>query len=218
LFKEKERLVSETDYDLAKAQFEALQTDVAEKSKIVSTTQKTLDRLATMADAFVPGGENDWLKQALSVEEEKIKVFQEKIKPLQLLAPIDGVVTVVHRRAGEQLIAGEPIVTVVSKQSDRIVGFLPPTFPVTPKLGMAVEVRTRAFRRQKCVARIIGLGPHLEAVTNTMISPPMAARPVLVPATGRPVSVSLPPGLHLLPGELVDVTVCTARAGTTRSD
>jgi multidrug resistance efflux pump len=211
LYHQKDRLVSDTDYDLAQAQFEALQTDVEEKSKIVSSTQKTLDRLATMADSFVPGGENDWLKQALDMEEEKIKVFQERMKPLPLMAPIDGVVTLVHRRPGEQLIAGEAIATVTSKHSDRIVGYLPPTFPLTPKLGMVVEVSTRTFQRQKCSARIIGLGPHVEAVTNMMIAPPAMVRPIPLPATGRPVSISLPPGLRLLPGELVDITVRKAR-------
>jgi multidrug resistance efflux pump len=172
LYQQKERLVSETDFDLAKAQFEALQTDVDEKSKIVIATQKTLDRLATMADAIVPGGENEWLRQALSMEEEKIKVFQERMKPLQLLAPIDGIVTLIHHRAGEQLIAGESIATITSKQSERIVGYLPPAFPVALKLGMAVEVRTRKFQRHKCAARVIGLGPHMESVTNALISPP----------------------------------------------
>src|SRR5262249_20335407 len=107
---------------------------------------------------------------------------------------------------------------ITAKHSERIVGYLPPTFPLTPKLGMTVEVQTRTFRRQKCTARIIGLGPHMEAVTNTMISPPIAVRPVLMPATGRPVSISLPLGLSLMPGELVDVTIQKAGSGTVSCD
>lgn len=206
LYQQKDRLVSETDFDLAKARFEALQTEVEEKTKIVTTTEKSLERLSYMADAYVPGGENDPLKHALSMEEAKIKVFEQKMKPLQLLAPIDGVVTLIHHRPGEQLAAGAAIVSITSKHSERIVGFVPRGFPCTPKVGTPVEVRTRELFRRKYLAQVIGIGPFLEPVTNSVLASPLAVRPVFIPATGQPIAVSLPPELRLLPGEYVDLS------------
>jgi multidrug resistance efflux pump len=203
---ETERIVSETQYDLAKAQYEATQTDVEEKVKIVTATENTLDRLKYMADAFTPGGENDPLKQALAMEEEKIKVFEQKMKPLQLLAPISGVVTLVHHQPGEQIAAGQPIITITSHQAERIIGYLPPSFPITPKLGMKVEVRTRPPKRLKSMGNVIGVGPHIESITNTLVQP-LSVRPYLVQPLGRPIAVSLPPELQLLPGEPVDLTL-----------
>jgi multidrug resistance efflux pump len=210
---QKDRLVSDTEYDLAKARWEALQAQVEENVKLVAEGDKTLQRLAFMADSYVPGGENDPLKQALVMEEEKIKVFEQKMKPLPLVAPIDGIVTAIHRRAGEEVLAGERLVTLTSKHTDRIVAFVPRNSPVNPRIGMKVEVSTRKLRRQRCLAQIIGVGPHLEGVTNAMILPPASVQPVLILSVGRPISVSLPPSLNLLPGELVDLHVISSSGG-----
>lgn len=198
------KVVSDLIYDKAKAEYESIQTDVEEKSKIVAATQKTLERLAYMANETSPGSANDPLKQALAVEEDKIKVFQEKLKPLQLLAPLSGVVTVVHHQAGEQIAPGQPLVLITSKASPRIIGFLPQNFPLVPQLGMKVEVRTRTLKRRIGLAKVIGIGPHWEAVTNTLVQPAMV-RPVVIPPMGRPISISLPEELKLLPGEPVDL-------------
>ena len=208
LFKEEPgKVVSDVVYEKARAEFQALEADVEEKAKIVVATQKTLERLAYMANEPTPGGDNDPLKQALLVEEEKIKIFEQKMKPLQLRAPISGIVTAVHHQAGEQVPPGQPIVFITSKESGRIVGFLPPASPITPRLGMKVEVRTRSPKRVTAMAKVTGLGPHLESVTNSMVQP-VLVRPTVVQPLGRPISISLPPELKLLPGAPVDLRFC----------
>lgn len=206
LYSRPDRIVSDTDYDLAKARFEALQMEVAEKSRIVADAERSLQRLATLADAFVPSGDNDPVRQALALEEAKIRVFEDKLKPLQLLAPIDGVVTAIHHRPGEQIIAGTVVATITAKTSERIVAFLPKNLAYTPKVGTPVEVSTRSsLRRRTALATVIGIGPQLEGVTNPLVMPPVAVNPYFVPNTGRPVAISLPAELNLLPGELVDI-------------
>jgi multidrug resistance efflux pump len=206
LYRQQNRIVSDTDYDLAKARYEGLSIEVEEKTKIVTTTEKSLERLGLMTEAYVPGGEHDPIKAALATEEAKIRVFESRAKPLQLHAPMDGVVTLIAHRPGEQLVAGACVVTITAKRSDRIVAYLPRSVPITPRVGMPVEVSTRSsLRRRTAPARIIGLAPVLEGVTNTLILPPAAVNPVLVPSTGRPVSISVPPELDLLPGEFVDI-------------
>src|SRR5438552_1818023 len=57
-----EKVVSNVVYDKAKTEYEALQADVEEKSKIVQATQKTVERLAYMANEATPGAANDPLK------------------------------------------------------------------------------------------------------------------------------------------------------------
>jgi multidrug resistance efflux pump len=205
LFQQKERVATESDFDLAKARFDALYTEVVEKSLIVTNTEASLGRLNFMADAYVPGGDNDPLRQAISMEEAKIRVFEQKMKPIQLLAPIDGVVTGIHRRAGEQISAAAPLVTITSRRSERIVGYLPRSILVAPRLGAMVEVRTRGWHRRTALAKVIGLGPHVEGVTNAALAPPVAVNPVLIHAMGRPIALSLPPELELLPGDIVEV-------------
>ena len=181
---------------------------VVEKEKIVASTEKMLERLAYMSDSFVPGGENDPLKQALALEEEKAKVFEQKLKPVQMLAPIDGTVTRVHRHAGEQIMAGEPLITITAPQAERIVAYLPYGYRLKPKIGMKVEVRTRpssSLVRQVSLAEITGVGPHVQPVTNAP-GAALGVRPAVL-LIGRPISVSVPAGLKLLPGEPVDLAL-----------
>jgi len=197
-------------FDLSLRNKESYEVEVVEKSNLVQRTEKTLDRLKTMAETFVPGGENDPIKQALAVEEDKMKVFEAKASPLRLFAPTGGVVTVIQRHAGEQVLAGEPIAIITSSEGGRIVGFLPEHFPIVPRVGMEVEVRKRALPRERARATVLGVSPHLESITNSLV-PPVAVHPVVVPATRRVISISLPAALNLLPGEPVDLALVEKR-------
>lgn len=190
---------------------DAYEAELLGKSNLVQRTEKALERLKSVADAFVPGGENDPIRQAIELEEDKARVFEAKLLPLRLESPTNGIVTAVHRHAGEQIIAGEPIATITSTRAVRIIGFLPQNFPVDPQVGMRVEVRTRTTKRSRGCATILGVGPNLESVTNSLVAP-LAVRPVVLAPLGRRVSVSLPEGLELLPGEPVDLMLLDKRS------
>jgi len=80
-------------------------------------------------------------------------------------------------------VAGEPIATITCNESERIVGFLPPDFPVDPRVGMDVQVRTRTIKRRTAPAKILGVSPHLEPITNYLVTP-LVIRHAFVPAMG----------------------------------
>ena len=191
-------------YELSRRNKEAFEVEVAEKSNLVQRTEKTLERLKSISDEYVPGGENDPIRQAIELEEDRARVFEAKLIPLMLQAPTNGIVTTIHRHAGEQVMAGEPIATITSPQCVRIVGFLPQNFPLTPCMGMEVEVSNRKWKRSRGRAIVTGISPILEAITNSLVAP-LAVRPAFIPQLGRKVSISLPADLDLLPGEPVDL-------------
>lgn len=199
-----EKLLSDELFELSRATKLGLEAEVLQRSNLVQNTEKALERLSFMADIFVPGDENDPLKQALAMEEDKVRLFEARMAPLRLLAPTNGVVTTIHRHAGEQVLAGEPIATITSKECGRIVGYLPQAFPLIPCVGAEVEVTKRDLARHHSRAWILGVSPNLESITNSLV-PPLSVRPALVPQIGRVVSVSLPDGLSLSPGEPVDL-------------
>ncbi len=206
---------SKETYEDALAQKNALEASVTEKEKIVALTEKSLERLSYMADSFIPGGENDPLKAALVVEEDKVKLFQAKLRPLELLAPMDGIVTLVHKRPGEQVLPGDPIVTITARKPERILGYLPQAFPINPTVGMKVEVATRSplsFWRIQSIATITGVSPHLETITNLLVRPitPGLSMDQQLPVLGRVISISLPTDLKLLPGQPLDITLLPA--------
>src|SRR5882672_8728441 len=191
-------------FELSRRNKEAYEAELLGKSNLVQRTEKALERLKSVADAFVPGGENDPIRQAIELEEDKARVFEAKLLPLRLESPTNGIVTEVHRHAGEQIIAGEPVATITSPHGTRIVGYLPRNFPITPQVGMSVEVCTRTTKRVKGCATVLGVSPHLEFITNSLVAP-VTVQHVFIPTMGRKVSVSLPAGLELLPGEPVDL-------------
>lgn len=200
----KENILARELFDVSLSTVRALEREVAERALLVERTEKALQRLAFMADAFLPGGENDPLKQALAMEEDKIRIFEAKAAPLRLLAPTGGVVVAVSRHAGEQIRAGETIVTIVPKRGEHIVGYVPEGHGVRAAVGQVVEVTTRGRPRQRSRAMVLGVSPRLEAVTNQLVSP-LAVRPVAVFPFVRVITVSLPPDLDLSPGQPVDL-------------
>lgn len=179
---------------------EALDIEVQEKGTLLKEMEKTLERLSFLADSFIPGSENDPLRQAIKVQEAQTRALEDRIRPLPLLSPMDGIVTAVYRRRGEQLIAGLPVAEITSAKVERIVGQLPQSVPFSPEVGMAVRVQTRGVHRRVGQAQIIGLSPHLEVDTNT-VGRTASAFPY------RVFSVSLPTNMALLPGETVELTL-----------
>jgi multidrug resistance efflux pump len=193
-------------YEFSLRNKEAYEAELLSKSNLVQRTQKALERLQSVADTFVPGGENDPIRQAIELEEAKAKVFEARLLPMRLESPTNGMVTEVHRHTGEQVVAGAPIATITSPHATRIVGYLPRNFPITPQVGMPVEVCTRTTKRLKGCATVLGVSPHLEFITNSLVAP-LSVQHAFIPTMGRKVSVSLPVGLELLPGEPVDLTL-----------
>jgi multidrug resistance efflux pump len=198
------RVVSAEVLDLSRRNKDAFEVEVREKSNHVARAQKVLDRLQSLAETFTPGGENDPIRQALEVEEDKMRVFEAKVAPLRLYAPTGGVVTAIFRRMGEQVLAGDPIAIITCSEATRITALLPERQTFTPRIGMEVEVVTRHWPRVRGFAQIIGVSPHLLAMTNSPTTP-IGTRHATVFPMGRLVSVSLPPDLPLLPGELVNL-------------
>ena len=202
----KERILSPELFDLSMRNKNAFAVEVEAKSNLVYRTEKALERLKSMADTFVPGGENDPIRQALAVEEDKMRVFEAKAAPLRLSAPTNGIVTAVLRHAGEQVQAAEPVITITTTNATRIVGYLPFGHLVEPVVGMEVEVLSRGRIRRRGVARLTGMTPHFQSITNSFV-PPTVARPTVVPPFARVLSITLPPEMGLVPGEPVDLTL-----------
>src|SRR5207302_9003699 len=114
-----------------------------------------------------------------------------------------GMVSVCSRRSGQAMPSGEPILTLTALSADRIVAYLRQPIVVEPAVGMSVEVRARSLKRPIGRGRILQVGTQIEAIDPALLPPSNFRTPVL----GLPVLVSLPPGLKLLPGEVVDLAI-----------
>jgi len=201
----KEKILSEGVLDEARSAKEKLETEVEERTTLVEEQERTLQQLrlvnAPQSTPLSPPAPQDTMRAAIAVQEEKLRLAEAELSPITLRVPIDGMISTVHRRSGETIMAGESILTISAHSSDRIVGYMRQPLPFEPKVGMAVEIRSRSSGRQICSSKILRVGTQMEPVGTAQLSLANAK----AVETGLPILVGLPPELKLRPGELVEL-------------
>jgi multidrug resistance efflux pump len=201
------KLVTDEEYDEAKNTRDAFEARMKAQEELVSRIEPELEMQTVANGKTVPNAAADGLRAAVKQKEEQLRLIEAQLSPIPLVAPIDGVVTLVTRRAGEMVAAGESILQISATRSARIIGFLRQPLPLEPKPGMEVEVRTRTFIRRTGVARVAQVGSQLEPISPTLLAAmrlPVAAIPT---DFGLRVHVTAPEGLTLRPGEQVDLII-----------
>lgn len=126
--------------------------------------------------------------------------------PIPLTAPIEGVITKIHRYPGDTnavVAAGEPVMTITAPRPDRLIAFLRQPLTFDPKPGMKVRIRPRARSSKSFDATIDKVSPQLAPIRGSLL-PPGQTRVEL----GLPIIIEkLPAELQLYAGEIVDLTI-----------
>jgi multidrug resistance efflux pump len=189
------------DYQIAKRDLESLDAEVAEKARLVDEISAALNAFAAEGSPSateVPGP----LKEAVALEEAELRRLEEQVKPVALVASMDGVGSVVSRRAGENVVAGEAILTLSAVRSDRVVAYLRQPLNLEVRTNMNMEVRSRSRLRESGIGRVLAVGSQIEPILPQLLPRNSATRDS---EFGLPILVSLPPGLPVVGGEVVDL-------------
>lgn len=198
-----QKLISADLYDFSVKTKEQLQVEVDEKTKLLADMERELEALRILGNTASSSSVSEAALAALKGPEEKLKAAQAQVAPIALTAPMDGVVSFVSRREGENVMNGEPILTITSHDSESIVGYIRQPFAVEPQVGMPVEVRTRSHRSIARLSQIIRVGSHIEPITNSLA----IIRPGALVDMGLPIEIGIPPDLSIRPGEQVDLVL-----------
>ncbi|MBN1360930.1 MAG: hypothetical protein JW993_10075 [Sedimentisphaerales bacterium] len=229
-----ERLLEEdaiVPYELerAKVQYQSMARKVEESERLLEQAEADLQEAQQRRDQFarqeLPEQSVD---EALEAIRKEIEVQQQLIdglleqlaalrsrRALELKSPIDGVVIPIgtddnqalHQRPGEQVLrrkgevvaAGEPILAISQSQPTEIVAYA-----TEQQLGLVREqmmvqlVKTRT-PAQIAQAPVLSVGPTIELMPQRLWANPTIAQ------WGRPVLIGIPPGLSLVPGEVVGI-------------
>lgn len=206
----KEKIVSDTEFELAKNLFDARREEVTEKAKVVVEMEKRLQEMNAMEKSR-GGRTNSSLSEAIAGQEAQLLLAEG---PVTLRSPIDGIVSAINHRAGERIMDGIPIVTITATQATRIFAFARQPLQVVPKVGDRVEVRTRSNPRKTALASVLHVSSGIEAMIapttssnnkdglvelNNLLGNPMER--------GLPFSVTMPEELKVYPGEAVDLLI-----------
>jgi len=136
---------------------------------------------------------------AISTQEARIREVQLQVDALELTAPLTGTIAAVYRWPGQNVRAGEPIMTIAATGSRYIVSYVRQELRFRPEPGMNVDLRLRLAGAQTHAAKVERVGPQIEMVPEHQRRDPRLVE------WGLPVTISVPPGLAIRPGELVDV-------------
>jgi multidrug resistance efflux pump len=201
----KQKLISESDYEIASKAAQALDAEVFERSNLVETTSAALKDLEFGDVNTLTNETMQPLLTELQSEENKVTEAAASVAPFTLFAPMTGEVNVL-RQPGENLVEGAPVVTITATQPKKIISYLRQPIPFEPKVGMKVEVRSRSLQSQTAIAEITGVGSHFENITNALAMTKFNTPYDL----GLPIEINVPAGLKIRPGELVDLNVRSA--------
>lgn len=201
LYQSTSNIVSKAAYDLALRDRDAAQVEVSERTKTTQELGESLEKLKMSNPTNAPTGEAA-LQAAIAVEEAKLQLTEAQLKPISLVAPISGMVSTVFRRAGENIVAGEPVLTITSDQPERIVAYLRQPLTIEPKVGMSVRVVPRSIKRVSGTAKVRQVMSSLQPIPPVLLG--QLALQTKTVELGLPIDVSLPTGLKLRNGEIVD--------------
>jgi multidrug resistance efflux pump len=197
-----EKLLSEDMFDLADKTRESILAEVQVKSNAVIQMEQRLSELRELGE-LEPRVPANPAMQVLSSLLARHRAVLTNLGPITLSAPISGMISVVNRRAGEQVVEGEPLMIISSPRAERVVGYLRQPYPMHPEVGMEAVLTTRELKRRQFVGFVSQVGVQLEYITNSLA----LLRPGALVDTGLPVVIEFSPETHIRPGEIVDIAI-----------
>jgi HlyD family secretion protein len=204
-------VLSQNDLDISRRDAAIEEAAVVELEHLVAQIGSSIQQLSA---SRLEGHDSSAVSAAIEVESKNLDLLESQMMPVDLLAPFDGVVSVVHRWSGETIQAGEPILTVSQEKPSRVVAFIRQPIQVLAQPGMKVEVRARGGKREMGIGEVLRVGSQLEPIASSLLPrtsglPSGGGSGGGITENGLPVLVSLPSNLRLYPGEVVDLRVVT---------
>lgn len=194
-----QKLLSEDLYDLSRSTRDLHEAEVQQKQHTLSLMEA---RLQTLEDTSLA-------RTGVLAADAIIERYAAQLPtltnraPLTLVAPASGTLGRFLRTPGEFVLEGEPLVVIQSDRADHLVGYLRQPFNFEPAAGLSVECRRRSAGRERFASEIIHVSAQYEIITNALA----LVRDGVLLDTGLPVVIGVPEGIHIRPGELVDVLI-----------
>ncbi len=197
-----EQVIPRLTYEDALRSRDGLRARLEEAQKHSDVLKSKLEEARHFGVSFSASSTNSRTAKLLAeIEADRANLVQHTRDRIVIRAPVSGRVNFISRYPGQNVIAGETILAIVSEETPRIIGFLHTPMPFEPRDGMEVTVRRRSVKREEALAEISAVGPQMEPVTQALLRPGTTFEVAL------PFAVSVPKGLKLIPGELVDLII-----------
>ena len=198
-----------TAYDLqkAEAQHNGLAKKIGENERLLEQARQDLKQAERRRDEFAQrqpqhpsvDSELEVIRKAAKVQEQLIEGLLARRVPLVLSSPVDGLVSQIQRGPGEAVLAGDPILTIAEARPRDIIAYATADQLGRVRERMVVELIKGSEPAQIVNSQVVYVGPTVELMPEQLWRNPN------LPQWGRPMLIKIPPGLELIPGELVGI-------------
>lgn len=139
------------------------------------------------------------IRWSIKVQEEIIDELLVKHEELVLKSPFKGTISHIHHNLGEAVTAGEPILVIAEATPREIIVYASEVEVGRFQEGTHVKIIKSRHPAQIASSQVVSIGPAVELMPERLWQNPN------IPCWGRPILIKIPPGLELLPGELVGI-------------
>jgi multidrug resistance efflux pump len=198
--------VSELQVTDQRLQRDIVSKRISESERSLAEAHEQLDAVTAAVHAYPTSKEASVdkllgpLEAAITVGQRRLDEYQVQLESLQIRAPFRGTICAIQGWPGQQIRAGDLIVTLAAEEGRYIVSYVRQEQRIRPAVGMPVAVRLRGSRTLPVGSVIERVGPQVELVPLHHLRDPKTQE------WGQPVCIQPPQQLDLRPGELIDVT------------
>jgi len=196
----KDKLVSQDIYDLSLGNRNVYLAEITSKSNSLVEVEGRMAKLRGLGEPENPGTNQNTIELIARLE-SRLAAVETNWLPITLTAPISGMVQTIYRHSAEYVTEGEPLMTINSARSDRVVAYLRQPYPLDPEIGMEAEILTRTRKRQSFMSKVSEIGAQIETITNSLAFIKQGS----MVDEGLPVVFPVPLDASIRPGEIVDV-------------
>lgn len=163
-------LIDKASYDLTRLAHEALRVKVEKDATAIAMAEKNIvtasARREDLKDAEVVPSPVDAVLHALQADivaqEAVVAEVKGRQEALTLRAPVSGQVTLITRRPGESMLAGDPIFTIVGTGPNRVMAYVHEQAALAFAVGDTVELHSRTHPSTVARGKILKIGSQIE--------------------------------------------------------
>lgn len=191
-----------------------LKTKISEAKARLASLPKVPD--ARLAALIAP------IEKEIDVKAAMLRQLDVQQRDLTVTAPISGTITMVHRRPGQAVAAGDPIVTIAATDAEYFLTFIR-LDQVRPPQGGWLNQAVSVWIPNNSSKRTVN-GYITDVGGRALQMPLQHQRDPKVPEIGLPVAIRVPKaelaklGVQVYPGQLVHITLLGEKATNISAD
>lgn len=204
----KDRAAEEYELQRVQAQHDILKEKVSQTEHLLAQAQKNYESAQLRKDEFdqsVPlspelsDKELAPIRKAILVQENKIVELIKQRDIIVLTAPFDGIINTLNYKAGQTVVRGDAIMTIIKPTPEFITAWVRQKDMERFSQNIKVKVVSHSSNHQSFVSQISHISPSVEMIPQRLWQNPS------IPEWGRVIQIPIQPNFVCSHNEIVGI-------------